>query len=199
LKQREPNVVFAPGIGTAFPPFKLLDASGKTVDLAGLRGHAVLLEFVGTQCDDACRAQSAAFVRIQQDVAAAHMADRVLFVGISLDPEHDTMAARRAFAEQNGLDPASWAFLAGSDAKETRDLAARAGLEISVASDGSPRHPAVTYVIDGDGRLRARFLGLRFDPLDVVLYVNALLNDHHDAAEAQPAAPTLWARLKAWL
>ena len=109
------------------------------------------------------------------------------------------MAARQAFAKQNGLDPTSWSFLAGSDAKETRDLADRAGLEISPASDGSLRHPPVTYVIDGDGRLRARFLGLRFDPLDVALYVNALLNDHHDAAEAQSPAPSLWMRLKALL
>ena len=44
------------------------------------------------------------------------------------------------------------------------------------AADGKPMHGVVTHVIDQDGRLRARFHGLEFDPVDLVVYVNALTN-----------------------
>jgi protein SCO1/2 len=37
-------------------------------------------------------------------------------------------------------------------------------------------HGVVTHVIDQDGRLRARFHGLKFNPVDLVVYVNALVN-----------------------
>ena len=37
----------------------------------------------------------------------------------------------------------------------------------------------MTHVVDQAGRLRARFYGLEFEPVNLVSYVNALLNDDH--------------------
>jgi len=52
--------------------------------------------------------------------------------------------------------------------------------------------------------LRARFFGLKFDPLNLVVYVNALTNDHHEGGDQEngaPAAasPSLWQAVKALL
>lgn len=59
-------------------------------------------------------------------------------------------------------------------------------------------HGAVTHVIDQDGRLRARFHGLRFSPVNVTIYANALVNKAqkphpHGTFEATP-----WEKVKLW-
>ncbi len=38
----------------------------------------------------------------------------------------------------------------------------------------------VTHVIDQQGRMRARFRGLEFDPVNLVIFVNALTNHLQD-------------------
>jgi protein SCO1/2 len=37
----------------------------------------------------------------------------------------------------------------------------------------------ITHVIDQSGALRARYHGLRVDPLSIILYINALTNESH--------------------
>ena len=39
----------------------------------------------------------------------------------------------------------------------------------------------MTHVIDREGRWRANFYGLKFEPTNLVLFINALVNDVHDA------------------
>jgi protein SCO1/2 len=36
----------------------------------------------------------------------------------------------------------------------------------------------VTHVTDRDGRWQANFHGLKFDPINLVLYINALTHEH---------------------
>jgi protein SCO1/2 len=55
----------------------------------------------------------------------------------------------------------------------------------------------VTHVIDQDGRLRARFHGLEFAPVNLVVYVNALVNGAQ--APHEDSEPSLWSKLKALL
>ena len=38
-------------------------------------------------------------------------------------------------------------------------------------------HGVVTHVIDREGKWRGNFHGLKFDPANLVLFVNALVND----------------------
>lgn len=59
--------------------------------------------------------------------------------------------------------------------------------------DGDQMHGVVTHLIDRGGILRARYHGLRFDPTNVILHVNALTHDHPDP----PAATaSVWQRLR---
>lgn len=197
LKQREPAVAFEPNVGSPFPSFRLQDPDGKAVDLASLRGKVVVLEFVSTACTDGCGAQTDLMSQIQSDVAAGQMADQVELIAISLDPEHDTPALRRAYGPAHGLKPENWTFLAGGTADGAMRLARSAGLTFEERPDGSFVHPPVTFVVDSAGMLRAKFFGLKFDPLNLIVYVNALTNDHHEL-EQPPASPAAswWEALK---
>ena len=202
ISQRETAVVFEPDVGSPFPAFHLRDADGKAVDLAGLRGKVVVLDFISTTCTDGCGADQSAgladlMAQIQADVAAGKMADQVELVSITLDPAHDTPEIRKAYGPAHGLKPENWTFLAGGSADDTQQLARAAGLTLDRRPDGSFTHPPVTFVIDSAGMLRAKFSGLKYDPLNLIIYVNALTNDHHELE--QPPARTdtsFWQRVK---
>lgn len=202
LRSREPYVAFESGIGSSFPDFHLIDADGKPLKSADLRGKVVVLDFIYASCTDVCPLQSERVAQVQKDVATAHMADRVRFLSITVDPEHDTAAVRKAYGRAHGLDPANWTFAAPPTGNAARALAEKAGLKIVPNADGSFSHAVVTYVIDDDGKLRARFFGLRFNPLNAVVYINALVNDphHHDGQPGgSSSVSSTWAWLKSFL
>lgn len=202
LKSREPYVAFEPGIGTPFPDFHLIDADGKPFESEDLRGKVVVLDFIYASCTDVCPLQSKLVARVQKDVATAHMSDRVRFISVTVDPEHDTAAVRKAYGPAHGLDPSNWTFAATPTGEEARALAEKVGLKIVPNADGSFGHAVVTFVIDDDGKLRARFFGLRFNPLNAVIYVNALVNDphHHEAPSGgSSSVSSAWTWLKGFL
>jgi len=53
-------------------------------------------------------------------------------------------------------------------------------------------HGIVTHVIDQDGRMRARFHGLKFAPISLVTLVNALTN----GLQKPHDEPSFWDRVK---
>ncbi|WP_412549479.1 hypothetical protein [Sinorhizobium meliloti] len=97
----------------------------------------------------------------------------------------------RDYAEAHGLDPANWTFLTSAPQESedtTRKIAEAYGLKFTGGKGGMQMHGIVTHVIDQDGRLRARFHGLNFDPVNLVAFVNALTNRVQDRhAHAQPS------------
>lgn len=212
LTQREKAVAFEPGEGTPFPAFHLQDADGKTVDLAHWRGKVVVLDFASTSCAGDCAAQNDVLATIQNDVAAGKMTDQVELLSISLDPARDTAAARQAFGAAHGLKPVNWTFLAGDDGPR---MAKSLGLAVDKGTLGKQaggpfKTAAVTYVVDSAGMLRARFFGVTYNPINLLVYVNALTNDHHEGdhheRDETPAASgsslsggSFWQKLKRWL
>jgi protein SCO1/2 len=164
------------------PVFELWDADGRAVRLADFRGKVVVLHFIYAGCPDVCPLHADRIAEIQGMVNGTPMKDQVQFVTVTTDPERDTPEVLRAYGPAHGLDPVNWLFLtAGRDQPEdaTRRLAEAYGLKFSKTEDGYQMHAVVTHVIDQDGRLRARFHGLKFEPVNLVLYVNALVNEAH--------------------
>ncbi len=163
------------------PAFTLQDADGRAVSLDDFHGKVVVLYFIYASCPDVCPLQSEKLAGIQEKIDSTPMRDRVEFVAITTDPEHDTPDVLKAYGPAHGLDPANWIFLTSGAAEPTatRDLAAAYGLLFTPEAGGSQMHGVVTHVIDKSGNLRARFHSLKFDDLSLIIYVNALTNDDH--------------------
>ena len=68
------------------------------------------------------------------------------------------------------------------------------------AKDAAAKPAPAIQVIDQAGRLRARFHGDKFDPTDLILFVNALTNEPpgEAAAPASPARAAAKAGVPAW-
>jgi protein SCO1/2 len=162
------------------PDFKLQSSDGRAGQLADLRGKVLVLHFIYTSCPDVCPLHTERLAQIQAMVNATPMKDRVRFVTITTDPSRDTPEVLRDYASARGLDTANWLFLTTvPDQREdaTRKLAEAFGHKFSKTDDGLQMHGVVTHVIDKEGRWKANFHGLNFDPVNLVTFVNALTND----------------------
>jgi protein SCO1/2 len=177
------------------PDFTLRDADCRTVGSTDLRGKVVVLHFVYTNCPDVCPLHAERIAEVQEMINQTPMRDLVRFVTITTDPKNDTPLVMRTYGEVHGLDPVNWVFLTSGPERitATRELVERFGHKFTKVEDGYQVHGVVTHVIDMNGRWRANFHGLKFQPTNLVLFVNALTNDVHKVPEHQRS---FWDRVR---
>ena len=135
------------------PDFTLTDQDGHPVSLAGLRGRAVVLEFMDPHCTDICPIVSQEFIDAYRDLGPS--AARVVFVAVNVNRYHLRVADVAAFSgEQRLTQVPSWHFVTGSYpslAAVWRDY------EITVDAPGPDAdvvHSSQMYFIDSRGRER---------------------------------------------
>jgi protein SCO1/2 len=157
----EPLSVLAPPEEMA-AGFDLVDQDGGRLRLSDLAGRAVLLDFVFTHCPGPCPILTGIHVSLQRQLPAA-LRERTHFVSISLDPERDTPAALRAYAEARGADLSGWSFLTG-EKPEIEAVLSAYGVGRVLTAGEEIQHTLVTYLIDPSGRIAKRYLGLSHEP-----------------------------------
>lgn len=181
------------------PEFTLQDADGNVISRADLRGKVVVLHFIYAGCPDVCPLHADLIAEIQEMVNGTPMKEHVQFVTITTDPENDTPEVLRDYGPAHGLDPVNWAFLTTTpDQSEdaTRRLAEAHGHTFTKTGDGYQVHSVVTHVFDKEGRWRANFHGMRFEPTNLVLFINALVNESNAPADHGHVEQGLWDKLK---
>jgi protein SCO1/2 len=149
-----------PTIGAA-PDFALTSQDGKEVTLQDLRGKVVAVAFIYTWCPDVCPMLTDKMARVQDELGP-HFGTKVAFVSITVDPERDTPAVLKEYAEELDADLAGWSFLTGTKAA-IRDVAHSYGVAVREAADGQIDHTLLTTLVDRQGTMRVQYLGYRFD------------------------------------
>ncbi len=187
-------------IGRSAPSFELTDAQGKLARLSDYSGKVIVLHFIYASCPDICPLHADKLAEVQALVNDTPMRELVQFLSVSTDPSNDTAEVREAFGPAHGLDPANWRFLATTDPAlegRTRKLAEAFGHSFSTTPDGQQTHGAVTHVIGPDGTWAANFHGVEFKPLNLVLYLNGVVNNAHGQSHNQN--PGWWSRITDFL
>jgi protein SCO1/2 len=102
----------------SIPDVQLVRADGKTVDLSRELndGRPVVLNFIYTTCTSVCPLTSQTFAELQRKLGAAR--NSVHLVSISIDPEQDTPARLRDYAQRFGAGT-DWNFYTGTLAAST--------------------------------------------------------------------------------
>jgi protein SCO1/2 len=145
-------------LGHPVPDFALVDQDGRPASLAALRGRFLLVDFVYTNCPGPCPILTGVHVEVQRRLPPA-LRPSLHFVSISLDPERDSPARLRAYASARGADLTSWSFLTGP--RERVDAVLRAfGVGSSPGQDGEIDHLVVTFLVDPEGRVARRWVGV---------------------------------------
>jgi protein SCO1/2 len=112
---------------------------------------------VYTSCAQACPAIVAEMKRVEASLGAD--AARVGFVLASMDPARDTPEKLAEFAGRAGLDPARWSLLGAEDG-DVLELAAVLGVQYRRLPDGEFTHSNMLTVLDANGEIVHRQLGL---------------------------------------
>ncbi|HEY2594757.1 MAG TPA: SCO family protein [Chloroflexota bacterium] len=98
----------------ATPSFNLTDQSGATFSSQSLAGHVTLLDFIYTNCTDACPIMSATFQDAARKLAQDNLlGSKVMLVSLSVDPVHDIPPVMADYAQEFKADPNSWKMLTG--------------------------------------------------------------------------------------
>lgn len=96
-----------------FPNVLLVTQEGKTVrfydDL--IKEKKVLINFIYAGCEKACPLATAKLAQVQR-LLGPRVGSDIFIYSITIDPEHDTPEALKAYAEKYGAGP-GWLFLTG--------------------------------------------------------------------------------------
>ena len=178
LKDKEK---YAQIVNRPAPEFRFNGPVSEAVSLVDFRGKVVILWFIYTRCPDVCPLHSEVLASIQEQVNRTPMRELVQFITITTDPEHDTPELFRDYWPKHGLDPVNWTMLTSGpeEPSATRQMAEQYGLKFTPMEDGYQMHGVVTHLIDKSGNLRARYHGLKFNPTNLIVHINALTNDDH--------------------
>ena len=140
-----------PRLDRAAPPLALVAQTGEVVDLADLRGAPVLVTFAFAHCQTVCPIVVRDALRAREALAGSALQPAVLVV--TLDPWRDTPSRLEGMARGWGLpDEGAWV-LSGAVPDVEAVLDAWEVPRSRDTTSGDVTHPALTYVVDADGRL----------------------------------------------
>ncbi len=130
-----------------FPNVPLTTQDGATVHFYDdlLKGKAVAINLIYTQCKDECPLETARLVQVQR-LLGDRVGKDIFFYSISIDPKRDTPEVLKAYAEKFHVGP-GWLFLTGKE--EDIKLVARK-LGLSRRGDAADRdgHSAILMIGD---------------------------------------------------
>ncbi|WP_182868427.1 SCO family protein [Rhodopirellula sp. JC639] len=89
--------------------FELTERSGELVKSEDLLGQPYVVSFFFTTCPSVCPQQNQKIKQLQDRFEG----EDVVFLSISVDPEHDTPEVLREYAARFGADEDQWLFLTG--------------------------------------------------------------------------------------
>jgi protein SCO1/2 len=157
------------------PEFALTTQDGKRLALGDLGGKVVAVTFIYATCTDTCPMLTAKMAALQRRLGK-DFGSKVFFVSVTVDPQRDTAEVLKRYAEAHGANPAGWAFLTGTP-EDIRAVARRYGVYYRKAERGDVDHTFLTSIIDQHGIMRVQYLGVRFDPEEMLRDLRSLLTE----------------------
>jgi len=159
------------------PDFTLRDTNGAPVSLSEYRGRVVLLAFVFTTCRGVCPLISQQMGVLQQALKQEGLfGGQVAMLSVTVDPQHDTAAVLRKYAQTVGADAAGWRFL--RDVPYRLEPVLKAYDEwTKLLPKGELDHPARVYLIDQAGNLREIYSLAFFNEQQTLFDMKALLRE----------------------
>ena len=164
----------ARGRGEMAPSFALTDQTGSPLALGDLAGRTLLVDFIFTECQGPCPILTAKHVAVQQALAP-EVVDKSWFVSISIDPQTDTPELLTEYANERGADLAQWSFLTG-DPATVADVVAAYGVGTTRDAEGTLEHLVAAFLVDGQGRIVRRYLGLEHSSAEIATDIADLVS-----------------------
>src|SRR5256884_4925610 len=160
------------------PSFQLTNQNGQPFGSVQLAGKIWIADFIYTTCPGPCPMISSRMSELQKPLEKTD----VHLVSFSVDPEKDTPAVLRSYAERLQAEPGRWDFLTGAQSaifKLSHDGFQLAGSDGSDAQ-GIPVHSTRMVLVDRRGEIRGYYDATEADA------VTKLLADTNHLLREQP-------------
>ena len=148
--------------GDMLPEYRFTNQSGRVVSTLDFRGRALALTFIFTRCPfpPLCPRVTSGFAGAQEFLVTNNPAlTNWHLLSLTIDPEFDTPAVLKDYANRSGGRAAHWTFATGSLLDLTA-IAEQFGLQFWRDTQGGlPNHNLRTVVIDAAGRVQTNFPG----------------------------------------
>lgn len=135
----------------------LIDQEGRPFSFARLDKKAVLVNFIFTSCPVKCPTQTRELVSLQRSLPPS-LKPRVRFVSLTVDPDRDSAAVLKRYAEALGADLSGWSFVTGNQV-ELNWLYRFFSVGVTAMDDGQYDHQMGAYLLDSRGRVMQRYTG----------------------------------------
>ena len=152
--------------GDVLPEYHFTNQFGKIFSTQDFKGQALAIEFLFTRCPlpNFCPLLANNFAEAQKQLLAMPNAPTNWhLLTISFDPDFDTPAVLKNYADAHGYDPAHWTFATG-DKTEIYAIAEQFGVFITRDENGGFSHNLRAAVIDANGHVRKILIGNEWKP-----------------------------------
>jgi protein SCO1/2 len=166
LPPKEPSDIGRRVVNKPVPDFKLTDQDGRPFQFAAARAKVVLVTFVFTTCPDVCPLFTANFAGIQRRLDEQKINDYLLLT-ITTDPERDSAAVLREYADRFKADFKRWSFLTGTRA-ELSKVWKLFGVNVVKTDSGQVQHTSFTTLVDRQGKRRVDYYGDKWREKEVL-------------------------------
>ena len=141
------------------------DQSGAERQLVSFRGRPVVMAMIFTTCEYACPRIMSDLKRIEEALGEGR--EKVRFVLVSFDAEHDQPRVLAEYAKTQDLDLARWTLLHGAEA-DVRELAGALGIKFKKSTAVGFSHSNAISLLDVDGRITLQLQGLGVEPAELL-------------------------------
>ena len=141
------------------PAFSFMNQDGKMFGKENLAGKIYVANFIFTTCGSICPRMTANFYLLQQAFARDN---DVMLISYTVNPERDTVAALKRYADLKKIDAKKWQLLTGnkSDLYTLGKKEYFAGDSIGYYGDLNEfLHTEKVFLIDKKGRIRGVYNG----------------------------------------
>ena len=157
-------------VGDPIPDYKFTNQFGQPLSLHQYRGQVLAFTFIFTRCPfpTFCPRMNLNFEQAQRLLKKTPNAPTNWhFLSLSFDPEFDTPAVLKSYAERVNYDPRQWTF-ATSDLWTIDGITEQFGLQFWREGSDLPNHNLRTVVLDPRGRIHQVFNGQEWQPAELV-------------------------------
>lgn len=149
--------------------------AGQRLQLGALRGKVRVIVMHDTSCDDACPTLISLLKHIETELPQT-IRDQVGFVGVTFDPERDTLPVLQAYQAKMHLDAQSWTLLRGQPG-DVLELAVLLGVKYRQGAQGDFSHSNLITVLNQKGEIVYRQTGLRRRVGDTIAAIQRIAQD----------------------
>ncbi|WLR43670.1 SCO family protein [Bacillus carboniphilus] len=152
-----------------FEEYSFTNQDNETFELESLKGNVWVADFIFTNCDTVCPPMTAHMAKLQQKAKEQEV--DVQFISFSVDPEVDSPAVLKEFAEKFDVDHANWSFLTGYSQEEIGKFANEHFKTIAQKPKGEDQviHQSYFYLVDQDGNVVNQYGGYSDTPYDEII------------------------------